>query len=311
MKHDTTVDEKTGAPACILGFFHYSDIVSVPYTLAPATMNLLLHPVRTIVLLASLSMLTACAAPRQPQATSDDENALTRFVQHSVDDHRRHYQSEVLLDLLPPLLLAGSLANTNADQWIRDTWQDDIRSNTSNDISRVFLRVGDAAQNKISLPIYSITMLAAGYDGDEQHDSAAATWAARSLRANILGGPQAFVLTYGLGSHRPQVGSSHWNPDNDNDGVSGHTFYGAVPFLTAARMVEQDHWRYTLYALSVMPGISRINDNQHYTSQVVMGWSLAWLATRTVANSGTNASDFSVTPLVLPDGAYVVFNWQL
>lgn len=271
-------------------------------------MNTILRNIRSVLL---LGMLAACAtSQRQPAPDENVDNAFTRFVQHSVNDYRDYYQPEVLVDLLPPLLLAGSLANTNADRWIRDTWQDDIRSDASNDISRVFLRVGDAAQNKISIPVYTLTMVAADYTGYEEHDSALATWGARSLRANILGGPQAFILTYALGSHRPDVGSSSWNPMNDNHGVSGHAFYGAVPLLTAARMVEHDGWRNTLYALSVMPGVARINDDQHYTSQVVMGWSLAWLATRTVANGTGESKAFSVTPLALPDGGYVLFSWQ-
>lgn len=266
---------------------------------------------RSVLLLSMLGVLTACAtSQRHAPVEETGNNAFTRFVQQSVNDHRNHYQPEVFVDLLPPLLVAGSMANTNADRWIRDTWQDDIRSDASDDAARIFLRVGDAAQNKISLPIYSFTMLAAGYSGCEKHDSALATWGARSLRANILGGPQAFLLTYALGSHRPDVGGSYWDPMNDNDGVSGHTFYGAAPLLTAARMAEQDGWRYTLYALSVMPGMARINDNQHYASQVVMGWSLAWLATRTVANSSSDSKGFSVTPLALPDGGYVLLSWQ-
>lgn len=274
-------------------------------------METLINRVRTMLLFGVLGLCTACAAPRSlPAVEETRDNAFTRFVQHSANDHRRHYQPDVLVDLLPPVLLAGTLANTNADRWIRDTWQDDIRSDASNDIARVFLRVGDAAQNKVSVPIYSLTMIAADYSGYESQDSALATWGARSLRANILGGPQAFVLTYALGSHRPDVGGSYWDPMNDNDGVSGHTFYGAVPLLTAARMVEHDGWRYTLYALSVMPGCARINDNQHYTSQAVMGWSLAWLATRTVANSDETTERFSFTPLVLPDGGYIAFHWR-
>lgn len=276
-----------------------------------SVMRTLVYCIRNFLLLSVLGLLAACATPRQPASLDESRNsAFTRFVQHSVNDHRRHYQPEVLIDLLPPSLLAASLANTNADRWIRDSWQDDVRSNVSNDVARVFVRVGDAAQNKISLPIYSLSMLAADYSGYEKRDSALATWGARSLRANILGGPQAFILTYALGSHRPDVGDSNWDPMNDNDGVSGHTFYGAVPLLTAARMTEHDGWRYTLYALSVMPGYARINDNDHYTSQVVMGWSLAWLATRTVANSTDKPEGFSVTPLVLPDGGYVFFNWR-
>lgn len=272
--------------------------------------NLVYH-VKSIFLACALALLAACATPHQtPSRAPEPDTAFTRFVQHSINDYRNHYQPEALQDLLPPLLLAGSLANTNADQWIRDSWQEDMRNKTSDKLARVFLHVGDAAHNRISVPIYSLTMLTSTYSGEESADSALATWGARSLRANILGGPQVLVLTYALGSHRPRTGDSNWDSMNDNDGVSGHSFYGAVPLLTAARMVEHDGWRYGLYALSVMPAFSRINDDQHYTSQAIMGWSLAWLATRTVAGRHEDAEEFSFTPLLLPDGGYAIFNWR-
>ncbi|HEX6927910.1 MAG TPA: phosphatase PAP2 family protein [Gammaproteobacteria bacterium] len=261
-----------------------------------------------LLLLATL--LQGCAAlPAAETPDNDGKGPLARLVGQVVDDHERHYSADALLDLLPPLAVAGALANTNADRWIRDTWQNDARSDASNDFARIFLRVGDAGQNRISFPLYSLTLFATGYSGHEDRDAALATWAARSLRANILGGPQAWALTYMLGSHRPDVGHSGWNPWHDNDGVSGHSFYGAVPILTAARMLESPAWRYSLYAVSMLPAFARINDNQHYTSQAVMGWSLAWLATRTVAGPD-DENDVVVLPVLTPDGGYVLLSWR-
>lgn len=265
---------------------------------------------RIVVLLSGAMLATGCATSTHREiGRNPAPGAFERFIQQSVDDHRRHYRKNVMVDLIPPLLVAGTLANTSADRWIRDTWQDDIRRDESDNLARVFLHVGDAAQNKVSVPLYTLTMFAGGYSGTREDDSPIATWGSRSLRANILGGPQAFVLTYALGSHRPGVGPSAWNPMNDNDGVSGHSFYGAVPFLTAARMSEHAGWRYTFYALSTLPAYARINDNQHYTSQAIMGWSLAWLATRTIANGATEQdAALTVTPMLLPDGGYVLFS---
>ncbi|HQW58403.1 MAG TPA: hypothetical protein PK583_05570, partial [Gammaproteobacteria bacterium] len=33
------------------------------------------------------------------------------------------------------------------------------------------------------------------------------------------------------------------------------------------------------------PGLSRINDNKHYLSQVILGWSIAFLSARSVYQS--------------------------
>ena len=42
------------------------------------------------------------------------------------------------------------------------------------------------------------------------------------------------------GASRPADGQgSHWHMFNDNNGVSGHAFIGAIPFLAAAEMVER------------------------------------------------------------------------
>lgn len=256
-------------------------------------------------------LLPGCATQSRPDVErQNDAGAFSRLVKHSVNDYKRHYGADNLLDLLTPLAVAGTLANTNADTYIRDTWQDDIRSEFTDDVGRIFLEAGDLGQNKISLPVYALTMLATDYTGDPETDSPIATWAARSLRANVLGGPQAWTLTYVLGSHRPGVGESDWNPWNDNDGVSGHAFYGAVPFLTAARMAESPGWRYSLYAISALPSISRINNNQHYASQVVLGWSVAWLATRTIAEVPTAERAFTIMPLLTPDGGSLVLIYR-
>lgn len=255
--------------------------------------------------------LGGCAtAPPDEAPLSEQETAFGRLVKHSVDDYRRHYGGDSMRNLLPPLALAGMLANSNADRWIRNTWQDDVRGDFSNNVGRVFLHAGDFAQNRWSLPIYSATMLAAGYTGHDERDGSVATWAERSLRANVLGGPQAWAFTYLLGSHRPDVGTSDWQPWNDNDGVSGHAFYGAVPFLTAARMTESPGWRYSLYAVSMLPAWARVNKDKHYTSQVVMGWSIAWLTTRTIAQTPDEDGDITLLPLLTPDGGYVVLTWR-
>ncbi len=212
--------------------------------------------------------------------------------------------------MIPPLVVSGALATSNADRWVSETWKDDVRSGISNDISRVFREFGDAAQPRLSIPAYVLVMAGTDYSGYPERDNAMATWAERSLRANILGGPQQLAFCYLLGSSRPEDGPSTWNPWKDDNGASGHSFYGAVPILTAARMTENRAWRYGLYALSVLPAWSRINDDRHYLSQAVLGWSLAWLATGTVAESGSDEDTLSVTPLLTPDGGYVMVNWN-
>ena len=85
------------------------------------------------------------------------------------------------------------------------------------------------------------------------------------------------VLT---GGGRPSESpeSSQWQPLHDNNGVSGHSFMGAIPFLSAAKMTDNIWVKGTLYAVSTLPGLSRVNDDDHYFSQAFLGWYLALLA---------------------------------
>jgi hypothetical protein len=52
----------------------------------------------------------------------------------------------------------------------------------------------------------------------------------------VVGAPPLYVMQQVTGSSRPGEGSagSHWHFLNDNNGVSGHAFIGAVPFLAAS-----------------------------------------------------------------------------
>lgn len=278
--------------------------------IAATVMSMKHVPVSLCFLAFSITAMLGGCATAQRATDAERGSAVQRFVQHSVNDYRRHYDTESLLDLLAPLAAAGTLANTDLDRRIHDRWRDDVRSRFSDEAADVFQQVGDAAQNRWSMPLYSLTMIASGYSGYADEDSAPATWAERSLRANVLGAPQAWAFTYLLGSHRPEAGVSDWDPWNDNDGVSGHSFYGAVPFLTAARMTDSTGWRYGLYALSMLPAYARLNDGNHYTSQAVMGWSIAWLATRTIAEDtgGNDATGdrVSLLPILTPDGGFVL-----
>lgn len=102
-------------------------------------------------------------------------------------------------------------------------------------------------------------------------------WGSRSLRMFIVGAPPLYVLQMATGASRPdQDVGSKWHFLNDNNGVSGHAFIGAIPFLAAADMVENPLAKGALYVCSTFVGFSRMNDNAHYPSQVFLGWYLAF-----------------------------------
>jgi len=49
--------------------------------------------------------------------------------------------------------------------------------------------------------------------------------------------------------------------------------------------------------LSILPGLSKINDNKHYFSQVALGWYLAFLSCDVIDKTDSkNKTTFFITP---------------
>jgi hypothetical protein len=80
------------------------------------------------------------------------------------------------------------------------------------------------------------------------------------------------------GGDRPTEGDSKWGAFNNFHGVSGHAYFSAVPFITAAKMSENPYQKAIFYGLSTFTGIGRINDDKHYFSQSALGWYIAYLS---------------------------------
>jgi membrane-associated phospholipid phosphatase len=100
---------------------------------------------------------------------------------------------------------------------------------------------------------------------------------------------------------------------NDNNGVSGHAFVGALPFLAAADMVESPLAKGALYVCSTFVGFSRMTDDAHYPSQVFLGWYMAWASARAVSATELHFSgvDVRIVPLPVADlgGAALDVRW--
>jgi membrane-associated phospholipid phosphatase len=129
-------------------------------------------------------------------------------------------------------------------------------------------------------------------------------WGSRSLRMFIVGAPPVYVLQLATGASRPlENRGSQWKSFNDDNGVSGHAFVGAIPFLAAADMVESPLLKGTLYVCSTFVGFSRMTTDSHYPSQVFLGWYLAWASSRAVSRTEMHfgGMEVSVVPLPIAD----------
>ena len=168
---------------------------------------------------------------------------------------------------------AAVFANTGMDRYIRNKYQDDLRSKETDEATKIFNISGTAVALVIA-PAY----LGAYGAGMLLHNPTMVEWAQKSFRATVVGGPALVFLAAATGGDRPTEGDSNWGAFNNFHGVSGHTYFSAVPFITAAKMSENPYQKAIFYGLSTFTGLSRINDDKHYFSHVALGWYLAYLS---------------------------------
>lgn len=235
------------------------------------------------------------------QAAAQETGLVERLAAEVRADFRHHYSLRQLGNVALGFGVTGLLANSDVDREVQDYFQQNLRSTTGDDLARFFTDVGDLAQPPIAAPIYFGLMWLGDYGGPAE--SAMARWGGNSLRAMLVGTPELIALSEIAGGSRPEEGEPGWEPFADDNAVSGHAFFGAVPIISAARLTDKRWLRYTLYGVSTLPGFARVYDDKHYFSQSFMGWWLAYAATRTVRQTNlVRLSAVQVTAIPYPDG---------
>ena len=212
--------------------------------------------------------------PLGHRCVAADNGAISRGYETVKTDLGNFYLDRANLTKLG-IGVAGAavFANTGMDRYIRNKYQDDLRSKETDDTTKIFNISGTAVALVIA-PAY----LGAYGAGILLRNSTMMVWAKNSLRATVVGGPALLVLAAATGGDRPDEGDSNWGAFNNFHGVSGHAYFSAVPFITAAKMSENPYQKAIFYGLSTFTGISRINDDKHYFSHVALGWYIAYLS---------------------------------
>jgi hypothetical protein len=217
--------------------------------------------------------------------TPDPWDRLERDVNLIEEDYHHYYTAKNLGLLALGVGLAAPLANTSADESIRRWYQRKIHGETTGEFAQV---ANYAGQFWVALPACLELAALNGKAGEDYfNDGGMYEWSNRSLRAIMVGVPPMLAMYVTLGSSRPDRNDSHWHPFNDIHGVSGHTFMGAVPFLTAAEMTDDPLLKIPLFAGSFLTGWARIDEDRHYFSQLALGWWMAYLAVRCVNQTQT------------------------
>lgn len=205
---------------------------------------------------------------------AEDNGAISRGIQTVKTDFGNFYLDRANLTKLG-IGVAGAavFANTGIDRYIRNKYQDDLRSEDTDEATKIF-NISGTALVLVTVPVYIGTYGA----GLLLHNTTMEEWARKSFRATVVGGPALLFMATALGADRPTEGNSHWKPFQNIHGVSGHAYIGGIPFVTAAKMSENPYQKAIFYGLSTVTGLSRINDDKHYFSQVALGWLLAYLS---------------------------------
>ena len=222
----------------------------------------------------------AYSTPKTSQGMVGNSSAPVKgWAKKAWVDTKAFYAPKNLYFLAGGVAVNGMLANTEADQEFANWYQAQVRSRFTNDLS------------SYAKPFGSVPIAAAGYAGalglsyltrNMRFGGTFGRWTSNSLQAIVVGVPPLLILQRTLGSSRPETNDSRWNFFHSSHAASGHAFLGAVPFLTAAKMSNCWYGKTLFYGASTLTGFSRINDNKHYISQVILGWWIAYLSVNTV-----------------------------
>ena len=248
-----------------------------------------------IILLRIGLVLAVCLLPLGHRCIAADNGAISRGYEAVKTDFGNFYlDRENLTKLGIGVAGAAVFANTGMDRYIRNKYQDDLRSSETNDTLKIFNISGTAVAIVIA-PAY----LGAYGAGKLLHNSTMEEWALKSFRATVVGGPALLLLAAATGGDRPTEGDSNWGAFNNFHGVSGHAYFSAVPFITAAKMSDNPYQKAIFYGLSTLTGLGRINDDKHYFSQVALGWYIAYLSCA-VVEKGTGPREGRVQVQLAP-----------
>ena len=229
--------------------------------------------VRTVFLRIGIG-LVVLLLPLGHRCIAEDNGAISRGYEAVKTDFGNFYLDRGNLTKLGiGVGVAAVFANTEMDQYIRDKYQSSTRSHVTDQATKIF-NISATELALIAVPVYVGTYGA----GLWLHNPTMEEWALKSIRATVVGAPALVFLAAATGGDRPTEGDSHWNPFQNTNGVSGHAYFGAVPFITAAKMSENPYQKAIFYGLSTFTGLARINDDEHYFSQVALGWYLAYLS---------------------------------
>ena len=205
------------------------------------------------------------------------------------------------------LVMGGTGFFIGLDEDIKNFFED-TRSSTTDNLGSIFEPFGNG--------IITIPTLAAFYIfGHFDENYKAKQTALIATESFLITGLYTTILKVTLGRHRPSTGSS----SNTFDGFtidhksfpSGHTSTAfAIATVVANEYEETPYIKPISYGIATLTGLSRINDEKHWASDVFFGAALGYFVSKTILHlhNDRKGHHFTIYPRVDNNSGGLVFS---
>lgn len=251
--------------------------------------------------LASMGTLGDLAKELRTEMTEKRVPLMERLAK----DQWRFYSTENAIPMVLVFGAGAAVANTQLDNQIQRHFRSSVLGASTDEWFEKLHASKELGNGRYTLPVFGAAWLAKEWIDGPPAVETFGTWGERSMRGFLVGAGPVIAGQYLTGGSRPSEleKSSYWHPLQDNNGVSGHAFMSALPFITAAKMTDNPFAKIAFYSGSTIGPLSRMNDNAHYPSQIGIGWCIAYLSATAIDQSDSNRPGWSLKPLTTNSGS--------
>lgn len=208
-------------------------------------------------------------------------------------DYDNFYSYYNIKALTATFVIGGMFASSPIDEDIASFYQSSLKNNFTDKTFGAFKIYGNW---EYLVPVYLGASLFSFFDN--KFLNSIGRWGEYTLRTYIVGVPLLLLTQRAFGASRPiEPNGSAWHFFADDNAVSGHSMMGSIPFLVLANMIDNNYISFIFYIASTFPGLSRINDNMHYFSQVAMGWIISYISVKSVFRTEEQLKDINIFPI--------------
>ena len=193
------------------------------------------------------------------------------------------------------------------DEEIHSTFKDN-RGSTTDGLAGIFEPFGNGA--------FTIPALATVYFLSHFHENEKAKRTTLiAMVSFLITGLYTTVLKASFGRHRPSTGDSSTSFDgfsiDHNSFPSGHTSTAfAIATVFANEYEKTPYIKHISYGLATLTGLSRINDEKHWASDVFIGAALGYFTSKTLLRLHNNkkGQHFTIYPRADSRGGGIVLS---